>query len=306
MNYITGKTSFGVMAPSAVSLGKFDGLHRGHQKLLQHILEQKKNGLEATIFTFASNPTRMLSGLSAQNILTNEERREMLAKAGVDNLLECPFVPEIAHMEPERFIEEVGGTAENEVCSCGNRFSFWISAARDHAMLQKLAPKYGYTVEVVEKEQSHGRDISSTYIREALHDGNVKLANELLGYRYYVSGIVLHGRQIGRTIGMPTTNLLPPQEKLLPKDGVYLTRTFVKEDEYYGITNVGYKPTVGGETRRGVETYLFDFDGDLYGQDLMVEFIEFRRPEQTFQSLDELKAHILSDMNWGKSVARQI
>ena len=107
MNYITGKTSFGVMAPSAVSLGKFDGLHRGHQKLLQHILEQKKNGLEATIFTFASNPTRMLSGLSAQNILTNEERREMLAKAGVDNLLECPFVPEIAHMEPERFIEDV-------------------------------------------------------------------------------------------------------------------------------------------------------------------------------------------------------
>lgn len=173
-------------------------------------------------------------------------------------------------------------------------------------MLQKLAPKYGYTVEVVEKEQSHGRDISSTYIREALHDGNVKLANELLGYRYYVSGIVLHGRQIGRTIGMPTTNLLPPQEKLLPKDGVYLTRTFVKEDEYYGITNVGYKPTVGGETRRGVETYLFDFDGDQYGQDLMVEFIEFRRPEQKFQSLDELKAHILSDVNWGKSVARQI
>ena len=134
----------------------------------------------------------------------------------------------------------------------------------------------------------------------------MKLANGLLGYRYYVSGIVLHGRQIGRTIGMPTTNLLPPQEKLLPKDGVYLTRTFVKEDEYYGITNVGYKPTVGGETRRGVETYLFDFDGDLYGQDLMVEFIEFRRPEQKFQSLDELKAHILSDMNWGKSVARQI
>ena len=121
-----------------------------------------------------------------------------------------------------------------------------------------------------------------------------------------MSGIVLHGRQIGRTNGMPTTNLLPPQEKLLPKDGVYLTRTFVKEDEYYGITNVGYKPTVGGETRRGVETYLFDFDGDLYGQDLMVEFIEFRRPEQKFQSLDELKAHILSDMNWGKSVARQI
>lgn len=167
MNYITGKTSFGVMAPSAVSLGKFDGLHRGHQKLLQHILEQKKNGLEATIFTFASNPTRMLSGLSAQNILTNEERREMLAKAGVDNLLECPFVPEIAHMEPERFIEEVlVGQLKMKFAAVGTDFHFGYQRRGDHAMLQKLAPQYGYTVEVVEKEQSHGRDISSTYIRK--------------------------------------------------------------------------------------------------------------------------------------------
>lgn len=130
MNYITGKTSFGVMAPSAVSLGKFDGLHRGHQKLLQHILEQKKNGLEATIFTFASNPTRMMSGLSAQNILTNEERREMLAKAGVDNLLSA-LCAVIAHMEPERFIEEVlVGQLKMKFAAVGNRFSFWISAAR--------------------------------------------------------------------------------------------------------------------------------------------------------------------------------
>ena len=150
MNYITGKTSFGVMAPSAVSLGKFDGLHRGHQKLLQHILEQKKNGLEATIFTFASNPTRMLSGLSAQNILTNEERRKMLAKAGVDNLLECPFVPEIAHMEPERFIEDVlVGQLKMKFAAVGTDFHFGYQRRGDHAMLQKLAPKYGYTVEVV-------------------------------------------------------------------------------------------------------------------------------------------------------------
>ena len=111
--------------------------------------------------------TRMLSGLSAQNILTNEERREMLAKAGVDNLLECPFVPEIAHMEPERFIEEVlVGQLKMKFAAVGNRFSFWISAAREIMQcFRKLAPKYGYIVEVVEKEQSHGRDISSTYIR---------------------------------------------------------------------------------------------------------------------------------------------
>ena len=108
-------------------------------------------------------------------------------------------------------------------------------------------------------------------------------------------------RQIGRTLGLPTTNLLPPEEKLLPPNGVYLTRTILDDEERYGITNIGYKPTVGGETRKGVETFLFDFDGDLYGRHLIVEFLEYERPEQKFKSLDELKARILSDVHWGKS-----
>ena len=298
MQYVTDLSKYQTENRTAVTLGKFDGLHRGHQELIsriQRFADQEK--AESVVFAF---------DMGKEALMTGEEKKAYL-EGCVDTLIICPFTEAIREMEAEEFIEKILiEQLHAAYIAVGTDFHFGYQRRGDHAMLQKLAPKYGYTVEVVEKEQSHGRDISSTYIREALHDGNVKLANELLGYRYYVSGIVLHGRQIGRTIGMPTTNLLPPQEKLLPKDGVYLTRTFVKEDEYYGITNVGYKPTVGGETRRGVETYLFDFDGDLYGQDLMVEFIEFRRPEQKFQSLDELKAHILSDMNWGKSVARQI
>ena len=228
-------------------------------------------------------------------------------KLGIDYLVEYPFTDDVRKMDPAVFVKDIlVKRMKAKAVVVGPDCSFGYKGAGNVGLLRTLSRELDFRLYVIGKEKDHRRDISSTYIREALHDGNVKLANELLGYRYYVSGIVLHGRQIGRTIGMPTTNLLPPQEKLLPKDGVYLTRTFVKEDEYYGITNVGYKPTVGGETRRGVETYLFDFDGDLYGQDLMVEFIEFRRPEQKFQSLDELKAHILSDMNWGKSVARQI
>ena len=163
-------------------------------------------------------------------------------------------------------------------------------------------------MEVVEKAQSHGRDISSTYIREALHEGNIPLANELLGYPYYVTGEVLHGRQIGRTLGLPTTNLLPPQVKLLPPNGVYLTRTIPmdgEEWEYYGITNIGYKPTVGATEQKGVETYLFDYNGDLYGRKLRVEFLEFERPEQKFGSLEMLKSRILSDVNCGKSKIKQ-
>lgn len=302
MNYVTGTTTFLVDGSSAVSLGKFDGVHRGHQKLLQHVLDQKKKGLNAVIFTFEKNPTRILSGLSAQNILTNPERKEVLEAEGIDYLLECPFVPEIAHMEPEDFIEQVLiGQLHAKFVAVGKDFRFGYQRRGDFQLLKNMGERLGFQVEVIEKAQSHGRDISSSYIREALHEGNIPLANELLGYRYFVSGEVLHGRKIGRTLGLPTTNLLPPADKLLPPNGVYLTRTFIGQDIYYGITNIGYKPTVGGETQKGVETYLFDFDGDLYGQYLKVEFLEFERPEQKYKSLEDLKARILSDVAWGKS-----
>lgn len=302
MNYVTGMTRFHMERPSAVSLGKFDGLHRGHQKLIRHVMEQKKRGLQAVIFTFEKNPTRILSGLSGQNIMTNEERRRMLEHAGIDHLLECPFVPEISHMGPETFVEEVLVRQMRAVfVTVGKDFRFGFQRKGDYQLLQEMGERLGFRVEVIEKEKSHGRDISSTYVREALHEGNLPLANELLGYSYFVSGEVLHGRQIGRTLGLPTTNLIPPADKLLPPNGVYLTRTIMEEGDFFGITNIGYKPTVGGESPKGVETFLFDFSGDLYGKHLKVEFLEFERPEQKFHSLDELKARILSDVYWGKS-----
>lgn len=302
MHYVTGTTKFHIDTPCAVSLGKFDGLHKGHQKLLSHIISKKEQGLQAVIFTFEKNPTRMLSGLSGQNIMTNEERSRLLESAGADHLLECPFVPEISLMEPEVFVKEVlSAQLQAAYVAVGEDFRFGHLRKGDIHTLKCLGEQYHFQVEVVEKEKSHGRDISSTYVREALHEGNIPLANGLLGYRYFVSGEVLHGRQIGRTLGLPTTNLLPPEEKLLPPNGVYLTKTLLGEEYYYGITNIGYKPTVGAESRKGVETFLFDFDGDLYGRHLTVEFLEFERPEQKFHSLEELKARILSDVHWGKS-----
>ncbi len=304
MDYVTGTIEFHTDRPSAVSLGKFDGLHRGHQKLIRHVLDEKERGLQAVIFTFEKNPTRMLSGLSAQNIMTNEERRALLEEAGIDRLLECPFVPELSHMEPERFVEEIlVRQLRTAFVAVGKDFRFGYQRHGDAALLERMGAQCGFRVEVIEKELSHGRDISSSYVREALHEGNIPLANELLGYRYFVSGKVLHGRQIGRTLGLPTTNLVPPPDKLLPPNGVYLTRTWIEngEESYYGITNIGYKPTVGAEDQKGVETFLFDYDGDLYGKELKVEFLEYERPEQKFRSLEELKARILSDVRWGES-----
>ena len=302
MNYVTGAADFHTDSPSAVSLGKFDGLHRGHQKLIGRVLSKKQQGLLTVIFTFEKNPTRMLSGLSGQNIMTNEERRRLLEQAGIDHLLECPFVPELSHMEPETFVKKVlAERLHAAFVVVGEDFRFGYRRKGDVKTLKELGKSYGFCVEVVQKAKSRGRDISSTYVREALHEGNLPLANELLGYRYFVSGEVLHGRQIGRTLGLPTTNLLPPAEKLLPPNGVYLTKTRLEDEDFYGITNIGYKPTVGGESHKGVETYLFDFSGDLYGRHLTVEFLEFERPEQKFKSLEDLKARILSDVHWGKS-----
>ncbi len=305
MNYITGDIAYHTETPSAVSLGKFDGLHRGHRMLLGEVLRQRENGLQSVIFTFTQNPTRILSGLSAQNIITNEERRRLLEAQGIDCLLECPFMPELAHMEPERFVEDfLVGQLKARFIAVGTDFRFGYQRKGDPALLMRMGEHLGFQVEIVEKLQSHGRDISSTYVREALHEGNIPLANELLGYRYFVDGEVLHGRRIGRTLGLPTINFQPPQEKLLPPNGVYLTRTIPQdggEPAWYGITNIGYKPTVGGESRKGVETYLFDFDGSLYGQRLRVEFLEYERVEQKFTSLDALKERILADVDWGKS-----
>ena len=153
---------------------------------------------------------------------------------------------------------------------------------------------------MISKEMDGTREISSTYVREQLNEGNIEKANELLGYHFSTEGEVVHGRRLGRTIGVPTANLIPPREKLMPPNGVYVTRTHFGEDSYMGITNVGYKPTVGGEQFLGVETYLFECSEDLYGREAKVEFFHFVRPERRFESLQALKEQLDKDIETGK------
>ena len=310
MKVITGTREFCIEEPTVVTIGKFDGRHKGHQKLLKEMLRQKEcHGWKTAVFTFDMAPMGVVSGKRATVITTNEERRNNMRAMGMDYLVEYPFSREVAAMSPEDFVTEVlVKQMHAKAVVAGPDCSFGHKGAGNAELLRKLGPEYGFETIIIEKKQDDHRDISSTYIREALHEGNIPLANELLGYSYYVTGEVLHGRQIGRTLGLPTTNLLPPQVKLLPPNGVYLTRTIPmdgEEWEYYGITNIGYKPTVGATEQKGVETYLFDYNGDLYGRKLRVEFLEFERPEQKFESLEVLKRRILSDVNWGKSKIKQ-
>ena len=238
-------------------------------------------------------------------LLLPEERRALLKKWGVDYLIECPFVESLAHMEAEDFVREIlVKRLHAKYLAVGTDFHFGHNRKGSYQLLEAMQDECGFEVEVVEKACYDGEEISSTRIRRELEQGHMELVNQLLGYNFSVTGEVLHGRQIGRTLGLPTTNLLPGPGKLLPPNGVYATRTRIADEIFEGITNIGHKPTVGAEPRRGVETFLFDLDRNLYGDVITVNFYGFERPERKFESLEALKARIEQDVIWGREYFR--
>ena len=289
-------TQFQSDVPTVVTLGKFDGLHRGHQKLIRQVCKYRRDDCRSVVFTIAPDHVPVL--------LTTEEKKKRLEEYGIDCMIRCPFVPEILGMEPEEFISEIlvkGLRTEHIVV--GTDFRFGYERKGDAGLLAALGERYGYTVEIVEKERYGKREISSTYVREALAKADLKLANELLGGAYPVYGIIQHGKQLGRRIGMPTINLIPEPHKLLPPQGVYFSRAKVKGSVYCGVTNVGYKPTVDG-TFLGVETYLYGMNEEVYGCEAKIELLEFLRPEQKFASVEKLKAQMECDLRAGKEYFR--
>lgn len=298
MRYITDTTEFQIEESTIVTLGKFDGRHRGHQKLLRTMKEFKeKLGYATAIFTFGSAPAGVVNGQSLTVITTNMERRANIEKMGIDYLVEYPFTEDTRHMAPEDFVRNIlAGSMKAKVIVVGPDCSFGYKGAGSAALLGKMAKECGYSLCVIEKEKDEARDISSTYIREELEKGNVEKANALLGEPYAIHGEVVHGNHIGASIlGFPTANLLPPPIKRLPKNGVYVSRVCVDGSYYRGVTNIGCKPTVEGEYPIGVETYIFDLDQDIYGKTIEVQLLAFDRPEQKFGSLEELKARIELD-----------
>lgn len=302
MKIMNDTLDFSISEMSAITLGKFDGIHRGHQKLMKKILAKKEQGLKSVVFTFGQMPGTVFYG-RGRTILTRVERRQHLESMGIDYMVECPFVKEIIQMEPEDFVKKILVEQLNvKYIAVGPDFRFGYNRKGSCSLLKKLAPDFDFEVEVVEKECLEDKVISSTYVRHMLETGEMETVRKLLGYPYYVSGTVIHGHAIGRTIGIPTINLLPDDEKILPPNGVYLTKTICDKDEYFGITNIGVKPTISGEEAKGIETHLFDFEGDLYDRGLTVEFYAFERPERRFSSLEDLKEQLAGDVRWGKQI----
>lgn len=301
MEYITGTREFQIQEPCVVTLGKFDGRHMGHQKLLRIMMEQKtKQGCQAAVFTFDLSPGSLGKKGPQRVITTNLERKNNLEKTGIDYLVEYPFDEKTARMSPEQFVRKVlAGQMNAKLIVVGTDCSFGYKGAGNADSLEQWKDKYGYQLIVIPKERDENRDISSTYIREELEAGNMEKANELLGEPYAIHGTVVHGNHIGGTVlGFPTANLIPPPEKYLPVFGVYVSRVFVEGEYYGGVTNIGRKPTVEGRSPVGVETFIYGINKDIYGKNIEVQLLHYIRPERKFEGLDQLKAQIGRDKDY--------
>lgn len=292
MEYMEIVDQFPRLSDCAVTMGKFDGIHCGHRKLIREILEYKKeHHTPAVVLAFVSD---------RKTILTKEERRRLLEKMGVDILLECPLDERFRHTKADQFIRQIlMGDLHTSCVVVGEDFRFGYERKGTPELLRRYGVEFGYETRIIPKEMDGNRKISSTFIREELSRGNMHKVTELLGRNFFVAGTVEHGRGMGHKKFFPTTNLVPDRQKLMPPNGVYVTKSRFGDAEYAGITNVGYKPTIG-ESFLGVETYLFDCDRNLYGQDCVVDFYRFLRPEKKFPSFEALKSQIARDIQAGK------
>lgn len=297
MKYIKNTTEFFIEEPTVISLGKFDGIHRGHELLLEQLLKKKQEGYATVIFTFDIPPKKVLASEEAKVLTTNEEKMHMFDFFGIDYLIECPFTPAVMSLEPETFIEMLVKNLSVKYIVAGEDFCFGRNRRGNYQMLKEYAEKLSYEAIILPKIKEDQRDISSTFVREEIMAGRIEMANKLLGYPYFVSGEVKHGNQIGRTIGFPTINLIPPENKLLPAYGVYITKVTIDGIVYHGVTNVGCKPTIEGKNPVGIETYILDFKQDVYDKVVIVTFIKKIREERKFPNLDSLLEQMRLDVS---------
>ena len=301
MKVISNTTEFYIEEPSVVAIGKFDGFHCGHQRLLRMVKEQKEKGFVTVVFTFVPSPAAYFSKENVKELTTIEEKRSLFEKAEIDYWIEYPFYKEIADMEPERFIKDVLVKRIHAKCIvAGEDVSFGRHGAGNYQLLCDKSEECGYEVVIIEKVQYEGREVSSTYVREEVIKGNMERVHQLLGIPYHIVGTIVHGRKLGRTIGMPTVNQIPAATKLLPPKGVYYSIACLGERKLRAITNIGIKPSVTDEAAMGVETYIYDFSEDVYGEQLEVYLLSYKRPEMRFDSVDALKEQMAADIEEGR------
>lgn len=285
----------------AAALGSFDGLHLGHRQVIGNTLSAP--GLRPAVITFQQNPSVSLQKKPVPLLTTNEQKLALLKEMGVEVVYLLPF-DRIRDMEPEDFVEALYRVCRVRALSCGFNFRFGKNGRGDAGLLKELCREKGISLSVTPPVSVAGETVSSTRIRACLEQGDVQQAGQLLGRPFGYDFEVTHGRQLGRTWGTPTINQPFPAGYVLPRFGVYASLVEVEGQKYYGVTNIGVKPTVGSDCALS-ETWIPEFSGDLYGKKVPVELLDFIRPERKFDSLDQLKNEILENGVLARKIAER-
>ena len=281
-----------------LTIGTFDGVHLGHQKVLERLTkEAKNNNLKSTVLTFFPHPRTVLNPNKPLKLINSvNERTDLLSKSKIDNLIIHPFDKSFSELDPEKYVLEIlVKKLKAKIILIGYDHKFGKNRTADINDLKVYGEKYGFKVIEIKAEEISNIAISSTKIRKAISEGDISTAKEYLGYDVSLSGKIVHGKSIGRTIGFPTANVeVSEGYKLLPKNGVYLIHSIINKKQYFGMMNIGVKPTLI-ESSKTIEINFFDFEGNLYDRNIHVDIKQFIRDEIKFDSLELLKSQIQKD-----------
>ena len=298
MKVIENYKNFTSTKNTVVTIGTFDGVHIGHQKIIEQLVATaKEKNAESVLLTFFPHPRMVLQkDNSIKLINTIDERIEFLKKTGLDYLIIHPFDKEFSRLTAFEFVRSILVNALNiSSLIIGYDHRFGKNREGNFEQLQEFGHMYEFDVNEIPAQDINEISVSSTKIRTALLEGNIKKANKYLGHTFSISGKVVTGKRLGNTIGFPTANISISEDyKLIPKKGVYLVQTEFNTKNYFGMMNIGVRPTVNG-THQTIEVHLFNFENDIYGETLKITFLDFLRDEQKFDSIDSLKKQLSQD-----------
>ncbi|MBW3469427.1 bifunctional riboflavin kinase/FAD synthetase [Arthrospiribacter ruber] len=309
MKIYEGVDHFEKVSNAVVTSGTFDGVHLGHQKILQRLSNiAKEIGGETVLITFWPHPRMVLypNEHKLKLLSTFEEKSRLLKNFGIDHLLTIPFTKEFSNLSSGEFIQKIIiDTIQTRKLVIGYDHRFGKNREGSFAYLKENKHKFNFDLEEISREDVDDVGVSSTKIRKALEEGNVQIANEYLGRDYEINGIIIKGQQLGRSIGFPTANIHVPHDyKLIPCNGAYAVTVYVEGSRYNGMLNIGMRPTVNGESQT-IEVNLFDFDGDLYDKRVCVHFKSYLRPEKKFAGLEALKYQLAKDKEDAQRILTQ-
>lgn len=306
METIKGIESFSIDFDNSVTIGNFDGVHIGHSKIIEKVVDLAKvHNLKSVVVTFDPHPLNFF-GNEIKLLTDIEKKSEILAEKGVDFHIVMNFNRELMSMDPEVFVREiVVKKLRAKYLVVGYDYRFGSRRKGDFELLKLFSVKYGYTPFKFEKVVINDITVSSSNIRKLLQDGDLKLANKMLGRFYSIRGVVAKGDGIGRLLSYPTANI-KVDDYLIPKNGVYATLIRVDKELYKSVTNVGIRPTIPGKNELRVETFIFDFNGELYDKKVELFFVEYMREEKKFDNFDDLKNRIKIDCIEAKEILEEI